>query len=138
MNLILKHRLMGEEGFRGTPYLDQFGNMTIGYGWAVNKRPMSEELGQIILEYQINEVEKDVLALNSIASWYLLLSPVRQSVILDLAFNMGLNGFLGFKNMIAKSQAGDFAGASDEMLNSAWAKQVPNRAKALSDLFRNG
>lgn len=138
MNLILKHRLMNEEGFRDRLYKDTEGFLTIGYGWCPEKNPMSEELAEIVLEYHINQVEKNLLSLFTISEWYLKLDPVRQSVIMDLAYNMGLDRLLGFQKMIDAIKENDFDTAANEMLNSKWHLQVGKRAEALADIFRKG
>jgi len=44
-------------------------------------------------------------------------------------------GVSKFKKMLACVEAQDHVGASDQMLDSRWAKQTPNRAEALSTLM---
>ena len=41
-----------------------------------------------------------------------------------------------FKNMIANMKDINWKGASDEMLDSLWAKQTPERANRLADIVR--
>jgi lysozyme len=55
------------------------------------------------------------------------LSEARQHVLLDMAFNLGMNGLLKFRKMLAAIQQGDFEKAADEMLDSKWAKDVKER-----------
>ena len=66
------------------------------------------------------------------------LSAARQAVLVDMAFNLGAKRLAGFTKTLALIAAGNFAAAADEMLDSAWAKQVPARAKRDSDLMRAG
>jgi lysozyme len=65
------------------------------------------------------------------------LSDPRQAVILDMSFNLGLNGLLEFKEMLAALKAGDYERAADEMLNSKWAQQTGRRAVENAYIMRN-
>ena len=53
-----------------------------------------------------------------------------------MAFQLGIDGLLKFKNTLNLIEAGDYETASKEMLNSLWAKQTPERAKRLSEQIR--
>ncbi|QEE30787.1 hypothetical protein FTW19_23975 [Terriglobus albidus] len=66
------------------------------------------------------------------------LTATRQAVLIDMAFNLGLKRLAGFRKTLALLAAGDFAAAANEMLDSAWAREVPKRAKRDSDLMRAG
>ena len=50
-------------------------------------------------------------------------------VCIDMAFQMGIAGFLKFKKTIALMQLGMWLEASEELLDSKYATQTPNRAK---------
>ena len=141
MNLILKSRLIGEEGFSPKPYKDSEGYWTVGFGWCMDKRPLTAELAVVILEYQINETETQVM--KQCSDWYPGLSDIRQSVILDIAFNMGISHLLGFHHMIAAIKAGDFEEAANQLLytngvKTPYYEETGIRAEALADLFRKG
>jgi len=64
------------------------------------------------------------------------LSEVRQLVLLDMAFNLGVFGLTKFQNTLALLEAGEYEAASEEMLNSRWAEQVGQRALNLSQAMR--
>ena len=66
------------------------------------------------------------------------LAATRQAVLIDMAFNLGHKRLAGFTKTLALLAAGDFAAAANEMLDSAWAKEVPKRAERDSDLMRAG
>ena len=55
-----------------------------------------------------------------------------------MAFNLGVNGLLGFRKTLALIEAGDYTKASVEMLDSKWARQVKGRATRLSEQMRTG
>jgi len=66
------------------------------------------------------------------------LSEVRQRVVADMVFNLGLPRFAQFKNMIAAIEAEDFVQASNEMMDSRWAQQVGLRASRLAEMMETG
>ncbi len=52
----------------------------------------------------------------------------KQEVLFDLAYNMGVPRLLGFKRMWSALEDFNYSLASIELLDSRYAKQVPNRA----------
>lgn len=67
----------------------------------------------------------------------------RAEVLLNMAFNMGADGLLGFTNTLAMLRAaieghGSYGRVADGMLNSLWAKQVGRRADELARQMRTG
>lgn len=64
--------------------------------------------------------------------WFTRISDLRQDVLVNMAYQLGLHGLMGFPHTLALVQVGDYLGASKAMLASEWAKQTPNRAKRLS------
>jgi len=63
------------------------------------------------------------------------LSPVRQAVLIDMCFNLGIRGLLGFKNTLASVAVGKYEQASRQMLESKWATQVKTRAVRLAKMM---
>ena len=55
-----------------------------------------------------------------------------------MAFQMGVDGLLGFKNTLAMIQAGKYTEAANGMMNSKWAKQTPSRAQRHAEQMRTG
>ncbi|MCR4300779.1 MAG: hypothetical protein NUV51_04140, partial [Sulfuricaulis sp.] len=70
--------------------------------------------------------------------WFADLDPVRQGVLLNMSFQLGVDGLLGFKNTLLCVKVGDYERAADGMLQSLWASQTPARAKRLSEQMRSG
>ena len=56
-----------------------------------------------------------------------------KDVVMEMCYQLGVGGFSKFKKTIAFLQNKQFIDASQEMLDSLWAKQTPNRAKELSN-----
>ena len=102
-------RVKMEEGFRGTSYKDTEGHTTIGYGFDVDAGITEPEAAALVLA-QLEERHNALLAF----TWYRQLDDVRQSVCLDMSFNLGLNGLLGFPHMIAALERQDWSSAATE------------------------
>ena len=64
-------------------------------------------------------------------SWYRTLGTARKDAIMDMCFNMGPTRLRKFKKMIAAINVQDWAEAADQMVDSKWYTQVPNRAGRL-------
>ncbi|GAB6045085.1 lysozyme [Caminibacter profundus] len=119
------------EGFRGMPYKDSLGIPTIGYG---TKLPITEEEAEMLLQHRL---DKKILELSDREPFYLELPQKAQEVIANMAYQMGVNGVLRFKKMWKALKNGDYKKAADEMLDSRWAKQTPNRARELAEIMRS-
>ena len=128
--------LCEQEGWRDTVYYDTETppNPTIWYGRNLMVYPFTEAEGRAWTQVRCTALEEEL----SLYSWYQGLDPVRQSVIGNMAYNMGVKGVCGFSGMIANLGIKYFAGAAEEMLASTWADQVPTRAKYLAEVMRNG
>lgn len=129
----LRRSLMEHEGYKNFPYLDSVGKTTIGIGYNLTDRGLSDE-------WINDQYQKDVDYFYSQLinfPWFQQLTPNRQIVLLDMCF-MGLKKFLTFNKMIKAIEQGDFEKASYEMLNSKWAHQVKGRADKLAEAMLTG
>jgi len=132
-------RLKKSEGFRARPYRDTEGVWTIGYGWNLDSVPMPESIAEAMLHYQAVSAVAD---LDERLPWWRDLDPVRQSVLADMAFNMGIgdaeHGLLSFRNTLLAIKAGRYAEAAEGMRASKWARQVKGRAERLARMMETG
>lgn len=126
-------RVKAEEGFRPYPYKDTTSHTTVGYGWNLDSA-LPERLASVILQWQLDELEFDLQS----EDWFRACDPNRQSVLLDMAFNMGVHGLLQFHNFLAACVAKDWQAAHDQMLQSTWANQVGQRAQRLAQIMLTG
>ena len=66
------------------------------------------------------------------------LNQARQGALLDMAYEVGVEGLLGFRHMLDALERGDWAAASKAALASLWATEVPMRAIVIAAALRNG
>lgn len=123
------------EGERLKPYRCTAGKLTIGVGRNLEDRGITREESAMLLANDIAAEERELL---NALPWVATLDEVRQRVLLDMSFNMGLIGLLGFKRTLATIQAGEYQAAATMMLDSKWAKQVGQRAERLSRMMATG
>lgn len=149
-------KLIAHEGLVLTVYQDSLGIDTIGIGRNLEDRGISkEELDYmdipsmaVVYEHGITEADARYLAENDvqIVEEELVrshpcvdkLDSVRQLVLMDMAFNMGVPRLCKFKKMWNAIHEQSFEIASIEMLDSKWARQVGGRATRLSDAMKKG
>ena len=132
---MLRRQLIRHEGLRLKPYKDTVGKLTIGVGRNLDDVGITEQEAMILLD---NDIERTKLDLLKALPWINKIDSVRQDVLINMAFNMGIGGLLGFKNTLASVQSGNYADAADKMLQSKWAGQVGLRASELSNMMRTG
>lgn len=109
---------------RGEPY-------TIGYGHAgVHPGTVwTQAQAQAQLQADVAHTEA---SLDIHLPWWRDLDDIRQDVIANMAFNMGVSHLVQFHNTLGAVQRGDWQAASSGMLHSEWATQVGERAVRLA------
>ncbi|SFB73949.1 lysozyme [Polaromonas sp. OV174] len=138
MKAELTKQLRRDEGEKLSVYQDHLGYWTVGVGRLLDARKgggITPEESAYLLSNDIDKRQAEVLRR---APWMANLDPARFGVLLNMAFQMGVDGLLGFKNTLAMVRSGDFAGAAAGMLQSLWAKQTPERAERLSRQMKTG
>ena len=122
---------------RAYAYQDTEGLWTIGTGRLIHKGRggLTDDECDYLLANDVKEFEA---GLDANIPWWRSLDPVRQRVILDMAFNLGVEGLLEFRNTLAYIRSKDYANASKNMLLSKWAKQVGTRSITLSEMMKTG
>lgn len=141
----LVEELIKDEGYEYEIYLDHLGYPTFGVGHLVLEKdeehgkpvgtPVSEER---ILECLNNDIDIVCNELNKNMSWWKELDDVRQRVLANMAFNLGLPRLSKFVKFLTAVQDSDWEKASEEMMDSKWATQVGNRAVRLKEKMLKG
>ena len=116
------------------PYKDSRGILTIGVGHNL-ELGISAAASDFIFKEDLDKAEA---LLNAKCPVFAKLDANRQLVLLDLCFNLGINGLLGFKKMLAALDSEDYNKAGNELMNSRYAKQVPIRAAENRDVLVTG
>ena len=133
MNELL-NRIKEHEGFRSRVYKCTEGYDTIGYGFAIKDLYLSEGISELILKEKVTNLR---LRMGKKISWFDEAPREVREVLLEMAYQMGVSGVSKFKKALHAMQMFQWKIAADELLDSRWAKQTPNRAKELSDIIRN-
>lgn len=134
----LTKQLRADEGVVPHAYQDHLGFWTIGVGRLIDQRK-GGGLRPFEIDYLLrNDIEDRINELTKRLPWFQDLDDARRGVLLNMSFQMGVDGLLGFKNTLEMVRKGDYDKAADGMLNSLWARQTPERAKRLSLQMRTG
>jgi lysozyme len=133
-NLI--QQIKSDEGERLRVYKCTKGKNTIGYGRNLDDNGISKQEAEMLLINDLHRVEEG-LQRNELINGH---DYVRRAVLYNMAFQLGINGLLGFEKMIAAYRIKDYRTAAEEMLDSLWAseKQTPKRAKRLANQMISG
>ena len=135
MNII--ELLRYQEGEILHAYPDHLGYLTIGVGRLIDERKgggISKLESSYLLNNDILRTEHD---LDNYLPWWRNQSPVRMMAITSMCFQMGINKFLNFKNMLSSWEQGDFNNAAHHALDSLWARQTPKRALEIAAMIRS-
>lgn len=130
----IEDQLILHEGMRLRPYRCTAGKLTIGVGRNLDDKGITYDEAMYILRNDIAEVTSQLERFD----WFQALGPVRRKVLIDMCFNLGMAGLLGFQRMIEALKQGDYGRAADEMVNSRWYKQVGQRGRRLERMMRTG
>lgn len=120
---MLMSRVVEHEGIKPSAYQDSLGYWTIGIGTLIDERrggKLTTEECFYLCRNRLDLRRKDL----SCYEWFAKQDVVRQNALVELAFNLGLNGLLGFKKMISALAVNNYALAAKELIDSSWSRQV--------------
>ena len=130
------------EGYRNKVYLDTLGKRTVGVGhlcvedfWEDDKE-YEEKFLMTILEHDLSDAIKganDLMAEHGCMD----INEKAHEIIIEMVFQLGKTGVSKFRNMWKALSALDYSTAAEQMLDSRWAKQTPNRANGMADIMRS-
>jgi lysozyme len=153
--ILLESELVRDEGERLKVYRCTAGKRTIGVGRNLDDvgiapaesallgitvadamaRGVTRAQSRGLLSSDIDRCERD---LDRKLPWWRRLGDVRQRVLLNMCFNLGITRLLGFRDTLAAIERGDYAAAAAGMADSAWHRQVGKRALRLEAMMRTG
>ena len=143
MNLtLLEQELRRDEGVRFSPYKDTMGIMTVGIGHNLQAKPLhnvtyplTPDQVSAIFQYDVKEAVDN---LNQHLPWWGHMDEVRQRVLVNMCFNLGMEKLLTFKNTLMFMSLGNYSQAAANMQQSAWYTQVGQRAVRLVQAMKTG
>lgn len=124
---MIKGRLM--------PYQDSTGHLTVGFGRNLEDRGLSLDEAEVLLH---NDVKDTLRELNFALPWVADLDPVRQRVIANMAFNMGVPKLMEFRATLRAVKGGEYGVAAEGMKASLWFRQVKGRGVRLVEMMKTG
>lgn len=134
----VQDQLFAEEGKVPHAYQDHLGYWTIGVGRLIDQRKGGGLTDDEIYYLLTNDIARIQTHLGHKIPWWTQLNKPRQAVIVGMAFQMGIEGLLAFKNTLRYIQAGMWQAAANNMLKSLWAKQTPERAERMAKQMETG
>ena len=134
----VKEMLIDEESFSQYVYPDINGYLTIGYGRSIDHRIGRGISNSEALQLLDNDIFYFTNKLLQFYPYFSQLNDARQVVLVNLCFNLGIKGLLGFDKMLKAITDSRWDDAEAELLNSDAAKQLPNRYRKLGAILREG
>lgn len=129
-NLVMKH-----EGFKPHVYKCSKGFLTVGYGFNLENGWLPKSVADLWLNIKLENIESE---LSRRIDFWSKLNEARQAVLIDMAYNIGVEGIFKFKKMLCYLDLNDYEMASKEMVNSDWFREVPNRVSELQKIMLTG
>lgn len=131
-------QLKRDEGEVLSAYQDHLGYWTIGVGILIDSRKngaLRPEESEFIFN---NRLRLKRAELEQRLPFFKTLDDARQGVLLNMAYQLGTEGLLAFKQTLKSVEQGAYLKASQQMLDSLWARQTPKRAERLSEQMAKG
>jgi len=139
----LRRELELDEGVRYEIYNDHLGYATFGIGHLVldHEPEVTQEVGTTVSEDRVaeafdNDVQTVLADCEILYPEFYDFPAEVQLIVANMMFNMGRPRLSKFKGMKAGVDARDWNIAADEMIDSSWYTQVPQRAGRLVKRMR--
>ena len=130
----LEDRIKGHEGCVTKPYYDSEGILTAAYGRNLEAVPFSQDEMDLMFR---NDLQRAIKGAESFSA-YESLNRSRRGVLIEMTYQMGVAGVNKFKKFLAAAEQQEWQQAHDEMLDSKWHDQTPERAQELAGIFLGG
>ena len=130
----LEQMLIADEGLELKPYRCTANKLTIGIGRNLESTGISRDEALYLLNNDIKRVERGLMSSHTFNA----LDGARRMALINMAFQLGVNGCFRFRRMWAALERKDWQAAHDEALNSNWANQTPQRARRIAAILLSG
>jgi lysozyme len=118
---------------------DAHGKWEIGFGHdgAVEGQTCTEEEAEALFEEDFAIAEAHAVSDVGPSGWSAV-DEVRQAVIIDMSYELGGDGLLGFHKLLAAVRAHDWPDAAEQLVNSKLYREVPGREKMNAAILLSG
>lgn len=138
---LLADQIIQDEAFQSYPYDDATGqqlrtgdmirgNVTFGTGFTF----LTADESRAVLSIRMQTIFAQLTAR---LPWVDSLDDARQRALTNMAFNLGVDGLLGFTTFLRLIQNSD-AQAADDLMRTKWAGQIGARASRIAEAIRTG
>jgi lysozyme len=130
--------LIALEGLELFVYKDIRGYQTIGVGRCIEKgigKGITEQEAFVMLENDIAQAKRE---LPRIVPNFGALGAPRQAVLINMYHQLGATKLKRFGALLEALRIYDYDKVAEEMIDSLWFKQTPNRVKLLAQMMRSG
>jgi lysozyme len=149
----LQESVIVHEAIMESPYKDSLGLWTVGVGRCLERSPLTGDQWKRLLDAGAISVKltnsgslmlldddlKDCMAACAKAfTFWGTLDEGRRDVLVEMAFQIGIDGLRKFAKMLAAIASHDFKAAAAAGIDSLWAKQTPARAHELMHRMEYG
>ena len=139
----VKKMIMQHEGVRYEPYQDSLGKWTVGVGHLIGDgTTLPSEMNRSFSKEEVQSMfEQDYYEHKAAAErmpGYENFNSSGKAALIDLAFNMGPNWYKQWPKFSDAAKTGNAQLAAESLQDSAWYKQVGDRAPTIVNLISNG
>jgi len=132
-NATIAQYVQGHEGLSLKPYYCTANKLSIGIGRNLDDRGITKEEALLLFANDLRIACSDLYRV--FGDDFKGFPDNAQLVFIDMMFQLGFSRFCGFLKMIDYAKAGNWKEAARELMDSKYAKQVPNRAKHNEELL---
>lgn len=141
----LKEQIEFEEGRKLHVYTCTAGHRTIGIGHNLDVKPAfnGQRIPDVISDQMCDLLfDRDLADMTTQLNFTWLpntkLDQTRRDAVLNMCFQLGVNGVMRFKFMLNALERADWVAAKAHALDSNWAKQTPERANRVANQILTG
>ena len=135
----LREQLQEFEGLRLKAYYDTLGVLTIGYGHVDSSLTEQTVWTKEQAENQLDrDIEEKTQQVRKHIPWFDRLNEPRQAVLVGMAFQLGINGLLGFNKTLGAIRDERWNDAAGGMRASKWFTQTPKRVNRMARQIETG
>jgi GH24 family phage-related lysozyme (muramidase) len=136
----LKESIIKHEGKRNICYRDHLGHLTLGYGHLVKDDDDIDATVEYSDDFIMKLLEKDLDTAINDANSIIDEADIPEEafeILVQMCFQLGKPRVLKFKRFLYHLNKCEFVESADEMIDSLWYQQTPNRVSELAEIMRN-